>query len=113
MRDGWVGFDLDGTLAVYEQWQGPENIGEPIPEIMSKLKSMLQDGQQIKIFTARVSDDPDGVARDAIINWCLKHIGIELPVTCVKDYDMVELWDDRCIAVEHNTGRILGGNSRV
>lgn len=25
--------DLDGTLAKYNGWKGPENIGEPVPAI--------------------------------------------------------------------------------
>jgi hypothetical protein len=43
----------------------------------------------------------------AIKAWCLENIGIELPVTCSKDKDMLELWDDRAVTVEHNTGRCL------
>ena len=29
-------------------------------------------------------------------------------VTNIKDFAMVELWDDRCIRVEPNTGRVMG-----
>ena len=39
----------------------------------------------------------------------MEHIGRRLIVTCVKDYEMIELWDDRAVAVEFNTGRYLGG----
>jgi len=40
----------------------------------------------------------------------VKHIGVELPITATKDLKMYELWDDRSICVERNTGRILGRN---
>ena len=32
-------------------------------------------------------------------------LGVTLAVTCVKDYGMVELWDDRAVQVVMNTGR--------
>ena len=46
--------------------------------------------------------------RSAIEAWCRKHIGAQLEITCIKDYGMIELWDDRCIQVEPNTGRPIG-----
>jgi hypothetical protein len=27
---GWIGVDLDGTLAHYDGWKGIDHIGEPI-----------------------------------------------------------------------------------
>jgi hypothetical protein len=39
--------------------------------------------------------------------WCIKHIGQSLPITCQKDYGMIELWDDRCVQVIPNTGRTI------
>lgn len=35
---GWIGVDLDGTLAVYKGWNGPEHIGEPIPIMIDRVK---------------------------------------------------------------------------
>lgn len=59
--------------------------------------------------------DPNGVAhrdvplvRAHIERWCLEHIGIVLPVTNVKDYGMIELWDDRAVQVIPNTGEPAG-----
>jgi hypothetical protein len=40
----------------------------------------------------------------AIGDWCEEHIGVRLPITCTKDYGMVELWDDRAVQVIPNTG---------
>lgn len=59
-------------------------------------------------MTARVSknDDEEREARAAIEEWCLEWLGQVLPVTACKDYAMVELWDDKCVTVEHNTGLV-------
>lgn len=54
---GWIGVDLDGTLAEYSHWKGET------------------------------------------------HIGRVLPITNIKDYQMIELWDDRAVQVIPNTGQ--------
>lgn len=101
---GWIGVDLDGTLAHYGGWQGPLHIGQPIVPMVTRVKGWLAEGKEVRIFTARVAEDPDGKWEKAIKEWCKLHIGQELPVTCCKDYGMIELWDDRCIQVIPNTG---------
>lgn len=106
---GWVGVDLDGTLAMYDQWRGHHHIGEPIAAMVTLVKGFLLEGKDVRIFTARAfSPAPGGIA--AIEAWCLEHLGRVLPVTCVKDYGMIRLYDDRAVAIEANTGRILGGS---
>lgn len=101
-NNGWIGVDLDGTLAQYNGWQGEDHIGEPIPAMVERIKKWLSEGTEVKIFTARVSHHPH--AEDYIREWCEKHVGAVLPVTATKDYGMVELWDDRCVQVIPNTG---------
>ena len=102
---GWIGVDLDGTVAHYESKQFPE-IGRPIAPMVARIKAWLAEGVDVRIFTARVCDgDPETVL--AIQKWCAEHIGQVLPVTNVKDYAMVELWDDRAVQVIPNTGRTL------
>lgn len=103
---GWIGVDLDGTLAHYDGWVSIEHIGEPIPLMVNRVLEWIEDGRDVRIFTARAAHDPDGNAVGAIEDWCEKYLGKVLPVTNKKDYEMIELWDDRAIAVEHNTGRI-------
>lgn len=44
----------------------------------------------------------------AIQQWSRKHVGVVLPVTNLKDYGMIELWDDRCVQVRPNTGIAVG-----
>lgn len=101
---GWIGVDLDGTLAEYVGWQGPDHIGKPVPRMLARVRQWLADGVEVRIFTARVSHDPDGSVRRVIDAWTMEHCGVSLPVTCSKDYGMVELFDDRCVQIIANTG---------
>lgn len=116
---GWIGVDLDGCLAQYDGWKGIEVIGDPVPEMLERVLQWLDEGQPVKIVTARVycgeSGEPAGdrfrdaqFSRKLIEAWCTKHIGIPLPVTCCKDFSMIALYDDRCYRVQLNTGVILG-----
>ena len=108
MSEGWIGVDLDGTLAHYDGWVRPDHIGAPIPLMVQRVKHWLKQGQLVKIFTARVANpDQAPIARSAIESWCETYLGQKLEVTCCKDLSMIALYDDRCIRVEHNTGLIL------
>lgn len=51
-------------------------------------------------------------ALEAIKRWTEEHIGVRLPVTNVKDYAMIELWDDRAVQVVANTGHPVGESTR-
>lgn len=105
-KQGWIGVDLDGTLAHYDKWRGIEHIGEPVPAMLERVKVWLAEGREVRIFTARIAEDDPEVFR-VVREWCLVHIGHPLPITCVKDFGMIELWDDRCVQIEKNTGRRL------
>jgi hypothetical protein len=106
---GYYAVDLDGTLAHYEGWNGGA-IGAPIPLMVERVKRWLAEGRDVKIMTARVSlPEQAKEAERAIQEWCLLHIGRELPVTCIKDYHLIELWDDRAIQVVPNTGERADG----
>jgi hypothetical protein len=109
---GWYAVDLDGTLAHYVSWDGGK-IGPPIPAMVARVKEWIASGMTVKIFTARVSGGPERAnevvqQREAIQDWCQQHLGARLEVTCRKDYAMIRLYDDRCIQVEPNTGRLIG-----
>lgn len=101
MSKGWIGVDLDGTLAHYEGWKGPDNIGEPIPKMMKRVKGWLAKGIKVKIFTARASIPSQ---LPPVQKWLEKHGLGELQITNKKDISMVELWDDRVVQVIPNTG---------
>jgi len=128
-RTGWIAVDLDGTLAEYKNgdWKrrGPFHVGRPIPKMLARVKAALAAGTEVRIFTARVSGveitrlaEADPLAaqyrdvatiRAVIEAWCLEHVGCVLPITNAKNTDMLELWDDRAIQVESNTGRRMDG----
>ena len=102
---GWIGVDLDGTLAHYDGWKGIDHVGAPIEPMVSMVRQWLYEGKDVRIFTARVSE---GVkALPVIQEFCLKQFSKILPVTNVKDFGMIVLFDDRCVTVEKNTGKIL------
>ena len=106
---GWIGVDLDGTLAKYDGWMGEDTIGAPILPMVERVQNWLEEGKTVKIFTARASTTGRGIEQRqkniALIKaWCLKYIGQELEVTSDKDWGMIQLWDDRCIQVEFNAG---------
>jgi len=102
---GWIGVDLDRTLAKYDFWRGENHIGPPIPEMLERVQQWVQDGKTVKIFTARYSDPEtrDGV-RAAIHAWLAEHNLPPLEVTCTKDYACTEIWDDIAVQVIPNTG---------
>lgn len=111
MSKGWIGVDLDSTLATYTTWKGIDDIGAPIPKMLRRVKIWLKEGIDVRIFTARVWSDGSSesnrnalAAAFAIEKWCVEHIGQRLPITNSKDYDMLELWDDRAVQIIPNTG---------
>jgi hypothetical protein len=118
--NAWIGVDFDGTLAHYHNFKGAGVLGAPIPLMVDRVRRWLAEGKDVRIFTARVwqLDITSGVseheynsrcaearaARIAIKQWCYDQFGKELPITCEKDYGMVELWDDRAKQVYKNIG---------
>lgn len=101
----WVGFDLDGTLAVYKNGQPPVVVGPPIAPTVALARKYLESGMTVKIFTARATD-PNPKVKPAIEAWCKQHLGQVVEITASKDYAMLAFYDDRAIAVEPNTGRM-------
>jgi hypothetical protein len=111
MSKGWIGVDLDGTLAHYDGWKGVANIGDPIPLMRDRVLRWLREGREVRIFTARVCEerlpDSDGSGAEARVHieaWLEKHGMGGLAITNVKDLSMDELWDDRVVQVRPNTG---------
>ncbi len=104
MSSGWIGVDLDGTLASYDGSHGIEIIGKPIEPMLQRIQQWLDAGVDVRIFTARASN-PDLAA--PVQDWLIE-LGLPaLPVTNRKDFDLIQLWDDRVIQMEANTGAVL------
>ena len=113
-KDGWVGFDLDGTLATYEGWKGWQHIGKPTP-LLKKAMLLMKRGVTVKILTARcskVSLAKSGITFEqmekVIQDWTYFYTGQRLPVVTEKDCDMICFYDDSAVQVEQNTGNIVG-----
>ena len=102
----WIAVDLDGTLAYYH----PKNmrlgiIGDPIPKMLARVRKWQAEGKTVKLMTARASC-PD--QSPLIQAWLDKH-NLDLEITNVKDFSMIELWDDRAIQVVPNTAERVDG----
>jgi NTP pyrophosphatase (non-canonical NTP hydrolase) len=112
-NQGWIGVDLDGTLAEYHGWTAPDHIGKPIAAMVERVKQWLGDGKDVRIFTARgsINDQDEAIAFPAIEAWCQEHLGMILPITNEKDIHMIALYDDRAHRVVSNTGLLadIGG----
>jgi hypothetical protein len=110
---GWIGVDLDGTVAHYDGFITVTHIGPPVEPMVKRIQEWLAEGIEVRIFTARVTKglvNHDGTPYDVelvkktIQQWCLTHIGMALEVTNEKDFNMLELWDDRAVRVVENKG---------
>lgn len=110
--NGWIGFDLDSTLAESDASPNYDHchIGNPIQPTIDLLKKFLNNGWHVKIFTARVSSSEKPYKRfeasKAIEEWCQKHIGVVLDITSEKDWECKAIFDDRAYHVHKNTGQL-------
>jgi phosphoribosylamine--glycine ligase len=108
---GWIGVDLDGTLAKYSGWS--DEVGEPIPKMIARVRSWIAQGHDVRILTARGSQDPGKYEQLVKVHdWVKKHIGVGLEVTHKKNPEMIRLYDDRVRQVRPNTGELVTEGSR-
>lgn len=108
---GWIGVDLDGTLAKYDHFKSWDYIGDPVPKMVDRIKAWRKRGIVVKIFTARLSYSSRALNKvsyedmaNVIKAWTKKHIGEELPVTSEKDWEMMFFCDDSAVQIDKNTG---------
>jgi hypothetical protein len=97
-NDGWIGVDLDGTLAHYDHFRGEDHVGAPVEEMVKKVNKWLAEGRDVRLFTARKPSP-------AVRRWMEEHLTKILPITATKDYKMQVLYDDRAVQVKRNTGK--------
>lgn len=107
-RAAWIGYDLDGTLAVHEEGASIDHVGPPIAAMVARLKQHVAEGYEVRIVTARVCRNQDPEDRQAqfelVEAWCLEHLGFVPEITSEKDFAMVRLYDDRAVGVRRNEG---------
>lgn len=118
---GWIGVDLDSTLAHFDRWRGIAHIGAPIAPMVERVKRTIEDGVTVKLFTARVAPPPSCATAErraehifemrlfhvAWAKFCAENGLPVLEVTCQKDFKMIELWDDRVKQVVPNAGVLV------
>ena len=109
LSQGWIGVDLDGTLARSDRNLSLARVGEPVPKMVDLVKSMVKNGVRVKIFTARAGDSEQV---QLVKTWLVKNGLPNLEVTNVKDYDMIRFYDDRAVQVIANTGEIVTNSKR-
>lgn len=97
--EGWIGVDLDGTLAQHDGFKGEDHVGPPIEPMVRRVKKWLYEGRDVRLFTARKPSP-------AVRRWCVEHLGALIPITNIKDHHMQALYDDRVVQVERNTGAV-------
>jgi hypothetical protein len=95
--EGWIGVDLDGTLAYYDEFRGDDHVGEPIEPMVERVNKWLDEGKDVRIFTARKP-------HPAIRKFCKDNFGKILPITNLKDRHMQANYDDRAVGVRRNKG---------
>lgn len=58
MKRKTICIDFDGVIAQYQEWEGKDKFGAPVPGVQSALKVLKKEGYKIIIFTTReVSDE--------------------------------------------------------
>ena len=111
---GWIAVDWDHTLVTTDPADGDhQTAGEPVPEMVARVKEWLAAGKDVRIFTARVSRPDADRQRRMIEDACRQWFGRELPVTNVKDSHMAELWDDRAVRVARDEGTPLSPHEKI
>lgn len=109
-----IAVDLDGTLAHYDGWRGIQHIGDPIPSMMNRVRGWIAAGEEVVIFTARITPHPvyspgkdTEEAIQRVRDWCIRWgLPADIRITNIKDGGMKEFWDDRAIPVLRNSGVI-------
>ncbi len=106
----WVGVDLDGTLAIRSPERYTGEIGDVIPPIRDLIFDYINDGLEVKIFTARVAQECSVTGRsinqikELIQDWLQANNLPRLEITCIKDRHCILIYDDKAITVTENTG---------
>jgi hypothetical protein len=105
----WIGVDFDGTLARDDaagHFDPPYPLGQAIPEMVAMIRSLMDAGVTVKIFSARACE-PENIP--VIQAWTERHGLGRMEVTNLKDYDLIRFFDDRAIQMLPNAGRSIGG----
>lgn len=97
----WIGVDLDGTLAEYGSRNGANDIGNPVPKMLARVKKWLSEGKDVRIFTARACI-PEQIP--AVEAWCLNWLEMD---------DEIEVLMGKDIPISKFCGTILANGGEI
>jgi len=86
-----IAIDLDGVLAQYDGWKGPDHYGDPMPGAVDFLKALIVADMQPVIHTSR--------SGPALGEWLRKHFPPEVLANLIVSSTKQPAWlqiDDRC-----------------
>ena len=110
----WIGFDFDGVLVEHQKGNASNClVGKSILSMCDRVREILREGRRVKIFTSRAATTgwPEEVRMknlQVIEEWSRKEFGFALEITAIKDRYLDFFYDDRALAVEKNTGKLVG-----
>jgi 5-methylcytosine-specific restriction endonuclease McrA len=124
LKRHWIGVDFDGCLQerLLDKHYADDELGNPVQLMRERVLLWRKLAMDVRLFTARASDHPCqgrtqadqdrylAIQIEILESWCLKYLGEKLPITCEKDNCAYEIWDDRSVSIERNTGKVLGRN---
>jgi len=99
---GWHGVDLDGSIAWHRS--GQISIGRPLAPMIARIRRWDNRGEEVRVVTARAT--LGAAEKVKVYDWIAENIGLPLEVTSEKDPWMIDLYDDRVVELEKNTGLV-------
>ena len=109
MKKKTIFVDFDKTLAYHEKGWGIKKIGGPVHRMLDRVKTWINEGHKVVIFTARVSHDEktNEQQRRNLYEWFEEQGLPKLEITALKTADADEFWDDKAKSVDVNTGKAV------
>lgn len=108
-ENDYIGIDFDATLAHRKSGDSNRVLGEPIPQMLERVKSYVNNNIRVKIFTARAAHTGKALVSQLYLlrNWMHKYGLPELEISNVKCDKLRLLIDDKACRCEKNTGNII------
>lgn len=96
--------DFDGVIAQYQEWEGNDKFGAPVPGVQSALKVLKKEGYRIIIFTTReVTDGLIKYLKENDITYDYINENPDQPKDSNKGKPIADLYvDDRTVCFRGN-----------
>lgn len=106
-----IAVDFDGTLAYDVSHGTSDDTGDPVPEMLHRVKGWVGSGIEVHILTSRMTgpDTDKAHVRQVLQDWCEAHGLPRIPVTGTKWYYFAAYYDDRSVQVLTDTGHLVAG----